>query len=357
MGTDDDNSLAMKALIKKRADPGLWLEDVALPSLEPNDVLIRVDRTSLNTSDIQVYRWDDWAQKNVQTPVVIGSQFVGEVVALGANATDFSPGELVGAQQHIVCGRCRHCLAGRRHLCADVLQVGIHRHGCLAEYIALPISNVWHHREDIDRDTACVFEPFCRAVHTTLSFPVAGQDILITGAGPTGLMAMAMARHAGAHHVVLTDLNDYRLELARSMGATRAVNIRNASLKDLQLELGMVEGFDVGLETSGNPLAMRDIIDNVRHGGGIAMLSFPPESMSVGWSKIIGNQLTLKGTFCRDVYEEWHKTTVMLDNGLSIKPVITHHFHYTEWEKAFELVAMANTGKVVLHWRPDDARA
>jgi threonine 3-dehydrogenase len=340
----------MKALVKREAKPGLWLEDVPVPKIGINDVLIRVDRTGICGTDLHIYNWDAWAQKTIPVPMVVGHEFVGEVVEVGANVTDFFPGEIVSGEGHVVCGRCRNCLAGRRHLCKDTKGIGVNRPGAFAEYIALPMTNVWHHKKEIDREVAAVFDPFGNAVHTALSFPVLGEDVLITGAGPIGIMAAGIVKHAGARFIVITDVNDYRLELARKMGATVALNVRNGSLQEVQQRLGMKEGFDVGLEMSGNPAAFRDMIDSMCHGGKIAMLGIPSEQMSIDWNKVVFNMLTIKGIYGREMYETWYKMTVMLESGLDIKPVITHRFRSTEYEKGFEVMKSGQSGKVILDW-------
>jgi threonine 3-dehydrogenase len=341
----------MKALVKKESKPGLWLEDVPVPKFGINDVLIRVDRTGICGTDLHIYNWDAWAQATIPVPMVVGHEFVGEVVEVGANVTDFFPGEIVSGEGHVVCGRCRNCLAGRRHLCKDTKGIGVNRPGAFADYIALPMTNVWHHKRDIDREVAAIFDPFGNAVHTALSFPVLGEDVLITGAGPIGIMAAGIAKHAGARFIVITDVNDYRLELARRMGATVVLNVRNGSLEDVQQKLGMKEGFDVGLEMSGNPAAFRDMIDNMCHGGKIAMLGIPSEQMPIDWNKVVFNMLTIKGIYGREMYETWYKMTVMLESGLNIKPVITHRFRCTEYEKGFEVMKSGQSGKVILEWK------
>ncbi len=316
----------MRALVKAHAEPGLWLEDVPEPEIGINDVLIRVDRTGICGTDLHISNWDAWAQKTIPVGLVIGHEFVGEVVEVGANVTDFAPGDLVSGEGHLVCGRCRNCMAGRRHLCAHTDGIGVSRTGAFAEYIALPMTNVWHHGKNIDRDVASIFDPFGNAVHTALSFPVLGEDVLITGAGPIGQMAAAVVRHAGARHVVITDVNPDRLELARKMGVTRAVDVSQEDLADVQKELGMEEGFDVGLEMSGNASALRDMIANMSHGGKIAMLGIPPEEFAIDWNQVVFNMLTIKGIYGREMYETWYKMTVMLQSGLDISPVITHRF-------------------------------
>jgi len=340
----------VKALVKSRREPGLWLEDVDVPAIGINDVLIRVLRTGICGTDVHIYKWDDWSQNTIPVPMVIGHEFVGRIVEVGSNVTDFFPGELVSGEGHVVCGRCRNCLAGRRHLCAATMGVGVNRPGAFAEYIALPMSNVWHHHESIPLDVAAIFDPFGNAVHTALSFPVLGEDVLITGAGPIGIMAAAVVRHAGARFTVITDVNPYRLELARRMGVTRAVNASESRLGDVQKELGMTEGFDVGLEMSGSSAAFRDMIANMSHGARIAMLGIPSEAMTIDWRTVIFNMLTIKGIYGREMYETWYKMTVMLQSGLDITPVITHRYHYTEFEKGFAAMMSGNSGKVVLSW-------
>jgi threonine 3-dehydrogenase len=340
----------MKALVKSKAKPGLWLEDAPKPAIGINDVLIRVDRTGICGTDVHIYKWDAWAQKTIPVPMVVGHEFVGEIVEVGSNVTDFHAGDVVSGEGHVVCGRCRNCLAGRRHLCADTKGIGVNRPGAFAEYLALPMTNVWHHSNGIDRDVASIFDPFGNAVHTALSFPVLGEDVLITGAGPIGIMAAAIVKHAGARFVVVTDVNDYRLALAKKMGATVALNVKNGSLADAQEQLGMKEGFDVGLEMSGNPAAFRDMIDHMCHGGKIAMLGIPSGEMPIDWNKVVFNMLTIKGIYGREMYETWYQMTVMLQSGLDIKPVITHRFHYSEYEKAFDVMMSGQSGKVILNW-------
>ena len=340
----------MKALIKKESKPGLWLEDVAEPRIGINDVLIRVDRTGICGTDLHVYDWNAWARQTIPVPLTVGHEFVGEVIEVGSNVADFHPGDIVSAEGHVVCGRCRNCLAGRRHLCKNTQGIGVNRPGAFAEYIAVPMTNVWHHKDGIDRDIASIFDPFGNALHTALTFDVLGEDVLITGAGPIGIMAAAAVKHAGARFVVITDVNDYRLELARRMGVTLALDIKNGTLRDAQKQLGMKEGFDVGLEMSGNPAAFRDMIENMCHGGKIAMLGIPSEPIDINWNTVIFNMLTIKGIYGREMYETWYKMTVMLESGLDIKPVITHRYHYTEFEKGFEVMHTGQSGKVVLNW-------
>jgi threonine 3-dehydrogenase len=340
----------MKALVKAQPKPGLWLDQVAVPSIGINDVLIRVQKTGICGTDLHIYKWDAWAQQTIPVPMVVGHEFVGEVAEVGSNVTDFQPGDLVSAEGHVVCGRCRNCLAGRRHLCKDTQGIGVNRPGAFAEFISVPMTNVWHHRPDIDRDVAAIFDPFGNAVHTALSFDVLGEDVLITGAGPIGMMAAAVAKHAGARFVVVTDMNDYRLTLAKKMGATVAHNVKTGGLREVQKQLGMKEGFDVGLEMSGNPQAFRDLIDNMAHGGKIAMLGIPSEPIAIDWNKVVFNMLTIKGIYGREMYETWYKMSVMLESGLDIKPVITHRFPCTEFEKGFEAMLSGQSGKVILDW-------
>jgi threonine 3-dehydrogenase len=340
----------MKALTKKLAEPGLWLEDVPEPKIGINDVLIRVKKASICGTDIHIYNWDDWAKKTIPVPMVIGHEFVGEIVEVGSNVLDFHPGQIVSGEGHVVCGRCRNCLAGRRHLCAHTSGVGVNRPGAFAEYISLPMSNIWVHWPEIDLETACIFDPFGNAVHTALTFPVLGEDVLITGAGPIGLMALGVVRHAGARYTVITDVNPNRLELARQMGASRAVDVRNTVLADVQHELGMKEGFDVGLEMSGNPQALRDMIANMSHGGRIAMLGIPSGAIAIDWNTVIFSMLTIKGIYGREMYETWYKMSVMLQSGLDIRPVITHRFQYSEFEQAFEVMRTGKAGKVIMNW-------
>ena len=340
----------MKALVKKESTPGLWLEDVEKPAPGLNDVLIRVHKTGICGTDLHIYNWDAWAQKTIPVPMVVGHEFVGEVVETGSNVTDFFPGEIVSGEGHVVCGRCRNCLAGRRHLCAHTVGVGVNRPGAFAEYLALPMTNVWHHDSNIDQDVASIFDPFGNAAHTALSFPVLGEDVLITGAGPIGIMAAAIVKHAGARHVVITDVNEYRLDLARKMGVTQALNVNQGSLKEAQKELGMAEGFDIGLEMSGNPAAFRDMIDSMCHGGKIAMLGIPSEPFAIDWNKVVFNMLTIKGIYGREMYETWYKMTVMLQSGLDLNPVITHRFDYPDFEKGFEVMNSGQSGKVILNW-------
>ena len=340
----------MQALVKSKREPGLWLGEVDVPKIGINDVLIKVLRTGICGTDVHIYKWNQWAQETIPVPMTIGHEFVGRIVETGSNVADFFPGDLVSGEGHVVCGRCRNCLAGRRNLCAHTQGVGVNRPGAYAEYIALPMTNIWRHHESVPLDVAAIFDPFGNAVHNALSFPVLGEDVLITGAGPIGIMAAAVARHAGARYTVITDVNPYRLDLARKLGVTLAVNVGETSLPDVQKQLGMTEGFDVGLEMSGSPAAFRDMIANMSHGARIAMLGIPSEEISIDWHTVIFNMLTIKGIYGREMYETWYKMTVMLQSGLDITPVITHRFPYTEFERGFEAMLSGNSGKVVLSW-------
>jgi threonine 3-dehydrogenase len=340
----------MQALVKARPEPGLWLEQVDVPEVGINDVLIRVKRASICGTDVHIWNWDEWAQKTIPAPMVVGHEFVGEIVEVGANVADFFPGDIVSAEGHVVCGRCRNCLAGRRHLCARTMGVGVNRPGCFADYVSVPMTNVWHHDRSIPLEVAGIFDPFGNAVHTALSFDVLGEDVLITGAGPIGIMAAAVVRHAGARHVVITDVNPYRLDLARKMGVTCAVDVRQRKLAEIQRELDMKEGFDVGLEMSGNASALRDLIANMCHGGKIALLGIPDGQTAIDWNPVIFNMLTIKGIYGREMYETWYKMTVMLQSGLDISGVITHRFHYRDYEQAFDVMRSGNSGKIILEW-------
>ncbi|HXT36108.1 MAG TPA: L-threonine 3-dehydrogenase [Chloroflexota bacterium] len=340
----------MKALVKRKQELGLWLEDVPEPTIGINDLLIRVLRTGICGTDLHIYQWDAWAQRTIPTPLIVGHEFVGQVVTVGENVNDFHPGDIVSGEGHLVCGRCRNCMAGRRHLCAHTRGIGVNRDGAFAEYIALPMTNIWHHAPGIDLDVAAIFDPFGNAVHTALTFPVLGEDVLITGAGPIGVMAAAVARHAGARHIVITDLNQYRLGLARKLGVTRAVDVRETSLAAIQSELGMQEGFDVGLEMSGNPAALRDMVANLAHGGRIAMLGVPSTEIAIDWNLVVFNMLTIKGIYGREMYETWYMMTVMLQSGLDISPVITHRFGFEEYQTAFAAAASGQAGKIILRW-------
>ncbi|MEC7557696.1 MAG: L-threonine 3-dehydrogenase [Planctomycetota bacterium] len=340
----------MKALVKAKSEPGLWLEEVPVPEFGIDDVLIRVERTGICGTDLHIYEWDEWAQKTVPVPMVIGHEFVGSIVEVGDNVKDFRPGDIVSGEGHVVCGHCRNCLAGRRHLCKDTQGIGVNRPGAFAEYIALPKTNVWYHDQSIDRDVQAIFDPYGNAVHTALSYSVLGEDVLITGAGPIGVMAAAVVRHAGARFVVVTDVNPYRLELARRMGATHTVDVRTDSVADAQVKLDMKEGFDVGLEMSGQPAALEEMIANMCHGGRIAILGIPSERIAIDWHAVIFNMLTIKGIYGREMYETWYHMTVMLQSGLDIGGVITHRLDWSQYEEGFGAMQSGECGKVVLDW-------
>jgi threonine 3-dehydrogenase len=340
----------MQALVKSKREPGLWLEEIPQPAIGINDVLIRVRRAGICGTDLHIYNWDEWAQRTIPVPMAIGHEFAGEIVQVGSSVTDFHPGDLVSGEGHVVCGHCRNCQAGRRHLCANILGVGVNRPGAFAEYNAMPMTNLWRHKEGVDVDVAAIFDPFGNAVHTALSFPVLGEDVLITGAGPIGIMAAAVVKHAAARHVVITDKNPYRLKLARNMGVSCAVDTAQIPLAEVQKNLGMQEGFDVGLEMSGHGSALREMIANMSHGAKIAMLGIPTREIAIDWTTVVFNMLTIKGIYGREMYETWYKMSVMLECGLDIRPVITHRFPYQEYEQAFEVMRSGNAGKVIIEW-------
>ena len=339
----------MKALVKRKAEKGLWLEEVDEPKTGINDVLIKVIKTSICGTDLHIYKWDQWSQKNVKIPTVIGHEFVGKIVKTGSNVHDFKTGDIVSAEGHVVCGRCRNCLAGRRHLCNNPSGIGVNRDGAFAEYISVPVTNIWYCDKNIPLEVLSCFDPLGNAVHTTLSYNVVGEDVLITGAGPIGCMAAAIARQIGARYVVVTDINPYRLELAKKMGATLALDARKEKITDAQKKLGMKEGFDVALEMSGSSEAFRDMLSNMSHGGKIALLGILPPT-EIDWDYVIFNGLTIKGIYGREMYETWYKVTMLLQCGLDIRPLITHRFHYTEFEKGFEVMSSGNCSKVILNW-------
>ncbi|MEA2609634.1 MAG: threonine 3-dehydrogenase [Chloroflexota bacterium] len=340
----------MLALVKAEPGPGLHLRDVPVPAVGINDVLIRVRKTGICGTDLHIESWDPWAARTIKPPLVVGHEFVGEIVEVGANVDDFNPGDIVSGEGHVVCGRCRHCLAGRRNLCAKAVGLGVGRDGAFAEYVSLPMTNVWHHWPGIDEEVAAIFDPFGNAVHTALAFPVLGEDVLVSGAGPIGLMATAVARHAGARHVVVSEPNAYRRELALRMGATLAVDPAERVLTDLFPELDMVEGFDVALEMSGNPAALRSAIAAMAHGGGVAILGIPSEEIALDVNAIVFKMLTLRGIYGREMYETWYKMTVMLQSGLDITPVITNRFGFRDFEAAFAAARAGDSGKVIMDW-------
>ncbi|MGN9817917.1 L-threonine 3-dehydrogenase [Streptomyces sp. SD11] len=340
----------MKALVKEKAEPGLRLMDVPEPVVGPGDVLIKVLRTGICGTDLHIRNWDGWAQQTVKAPLVLGHEFVGEVVEMGRDVAEIAVGDRVSGEGHLVCGKCRNCQAGRRHLCRATVGLGVGRDGAFAEYVALPASNVWVHRVPVDLDIAAIFDPFGNAVHTALSFPLVGEDVLITGAGPIGLMAAAVAKHAGARHVVVTDVSEDRLELARKIGVTLALNVAESGIADGQRALGLREGFDVGLEMSGNPVAMRDMLANMTHGGKIAMLGLPSEEFAVDWSRIVTSMITIKGIYGREMFETWYAMSVLLEGGLDLAPVITGRYGHRDFEAAFAAAASGRGGKVILDW-------
>jgi len=339
----------MKALIKEKSEPGLWMDDVPVPEIGPNDVLIKIHKTAICGTDIHIFNWDRWAQKTIKTPMVIGHEFVGIVEKIGDNVHDVEIGELVSGEGHIVCGQCRNCRAGRRHLCTEPKCIGVDRTGAFAEYLSIPVSNVWHCDPNIPTDILTCFDPFGNAVHTTLSYDLVGEDVLITGAGPIGCMAIAVAKYAGARYVVITDVNLYRLELAKKMGPTLTLDARNDRIEDAAKQLGMKEGFDVGLEMSGNPEAFQDMLANMCHGGKIALLGIMPQT-AIDWDYVVFNGLTIKGIYGREMFETWYKATMMIQGGMDLTPLITHRYHYTDYAEAFEVMRSGESGKVILNW-------
>ena len=340
----------MKALVKSRPERGIWMEDVPQPDFGPNDVLIRVKKTAVCGTDIHIYNWDEWAQKTIDVPMVTGHEFMGEIVATGSEVRGYTQGIRVSGEGHITCGFCRNCRAGRRHLCMHSVGIGVSRAGCFAEYLSMPASNLFTLTDDIDDNLAAILDPMGNATHTALSFDLVGEDVLITGAGPIGIMAAAVARHAGARHIVITDVNDYRLNLAREMGVTRALNVTRRSVSDCMKELGMKEGFDVGMEMSGNPQAFETLLESMHHGGRVAVLGIPPADMAIDWNQVIFKGLILKGIYGREMFETWYKNASMLQSGLDIAPIITHEFDAADYAQAFEMMASGNSGKVILNW-------
>ncbi|MEM8548488.1 MAG: L-threonine 3-dehydrogenase [Pseudomonadota bacterium] len=340
----------MKALTKKHAEPGIWLEDVPEPAIGPNDVLIRIQRTAICGTDMHIYHWDDWARQTIPVPMTVGHEFSGTIVACGTEVRGFAEGDRVSAEGHITCGVCRNCRAGRRHLCINTVGVGVDRPGAFAEYLAVPAFNVFKLPDAITDDMAAILDPLGNATHTALSFDLVGEDVLITGAGPIGVMAVAIARYAGARHIVITDVNDYRLGLAEALGASVTVNVANTSLDSVMASLGMTEGFDVGLEMSGNPTALRDLLRVMHHGGNVALLGIPPGDTAIDWIHVIFKGLTLKGIYGREMFETWYKMTSMLQSGLDLGPIITHHYPVDDFQAAFDTMASGQSGKVILDW-------
>jgi len=340
----------MRALIKAKAEPGIWLEQTRRPEIGHNDVLIKVHRTAICGTDIHIYKWDEWAQKTIPVPMVVGHEFAGEIVEIGIEVRGYEVGDRVSAEGHVTCGVCRNCRAGRRHLCRSAIGIGVNRPGCFAEYIAVPAFNIFKLPDAISDDMGAILDPFGNATHTALSFDLVGEDVLITGAGPIGIMAVAIARHVGARHIVITDINDYRLNLASKMGASVALNVKKGSIDEVMKDLGMEEGFDVGMEMSGNPLAFRDLLRTMHHGGKVAVLGIPPEEMSVDWNEIIFKGLIIKGIYGREMFETWYKMSSMLQSGLKLDAMITHRFAVDDFHEAFELMASGQSGKIVLNW-------
>ncbi|WP_108652574.1 L-threonine 3-dehydrogenase [Dongshaea marina] len=340
----------MKALSKLESAKGIWMTDVPEPELGHNDLLIKINKTAICGTDVHIYNWDEWSQRTIPVPMVVGHEYAGEVVAIGQEVRGFKIGDRVSGEGHITCGHCRNCRAGRTHLCRNTIGVGVNRPGCFAEYLVIPAFNAFKLPDEISDDLAAIFDPFGNAVHTALSFDLVGEDVLITGAGPIGIMAAAVAKHVGARHVVITDMNEYRLDLARKMGVTRAVNVTKEDLKGVMKELGMTEGFDVGLEMSGAPAAFRSMLDTMTHGGKIAMLGIPPSDMHIDWDKVIFKGLFIKGIYGREMFETWYKMAALIQSGLDISPIITHHYDIDDFQKGFDAMCSGQSGKVVLDW-------
>ena len=340
----------MKALVKAKREVGIWMQRQHKPDVGPNDVLIRIRKTAICGTDVHIYNWDQWSQKTIPVPMTIGHEFAGVVVQVGSHVAGFAEGDRVSGEGHITCGHCRNCRAGKRHLCRNTVGVGVNRPGCFAEFLSIPASNAFKLPADISDDVAAFLDPLGNAAHTALSFNLVGEDVLITGAGPIGCMAAAIARHVGARHVVITDVNEYRLDLARRMGATRAVNVSNEAIRGVMEDLHMTEGFDVGMEMSGNPQAFRDLLEAMNHGGRVAMLGIPPGDVAIDWGKVIFKGLELKGVYGREMFETWYKMTAMLQSGLDVSPVLTHHFPIDEFQAGFDVMRSGNSGKVVLDW-------
>ena len=340
----------MKALVKAKREPGIWMQDQPIPEVGPNDVRIRVRKTAICGTDVHIYNWDHWAQETIPVPMTVGHEFVGEIVEIGSHVAGFREGQRVSGEGHITCGHCRNCRAGKRHLCRNTRGVGVNRPGCFAEFLVIPASNAFPLPDSISDDVASFLDPLGNATHTALSFDLVGEDVLITGAGPIGCMAVAIAKHVGARHVVITDVNEYRLDLARKLGATRAVDVRSQKIKDVMADLGMTEGFDVGMEMSGNGRAFRDLLGHMNHGGHVALLGIPPDEVAIDWNDVIFKGLVLKGIYGREMFETWYKMVSMLQSGLDIAPIITHHFAATDYDEAFEVMRSGQSGKVVLDW-------
>jgi threonine 3-dehydrogenase len=341
----------MKSLVKAKAEKGIWLQDTPKPEVGHNDLLIKIRKTAICGTDMHIYNWDEWSQNTIPVPMVVGHEYVGEVVGMGEEVRGFALGDRVSGEGHITCGHCRNCRAGRRHLCRNTEGVGVNRPGAFAEYLVIPAFNAFKIPDNISDDLASIFDPFGNAVHTALSFDLVGEDVLITGAGPIGIMAAAVAKHVGARHVVVTDINPYRLELARKMGATRAVDVSQENLQDVMNELGMTEGFDVGLEMSGVPVALRDMLNKMNHGGKIAMLGIPPQDVAIDWNQVIFKGLVIKGIYGREMFETWYKMASLLQSGLDLSPIITHTFSVDDFQKGFDTMGSGQSGKVILDWQ------
>lgn len=340
----------MKALSKLKAEPGIWMTDVPKPELGHNDVMIKIRKTAICGTDVHIYNWDEWSQKTIPVPMVVGHEYIGEIVAIGQEVKGFKIGDRVSGEGHITCGHCRNCRGGRTHLCRNTIGVGVNREGCFAEYLVIPAFNAFKIPDNIPDEIAAIFDPFGNAVHTALSFDLVGEDVLVSGAGPIGIMAAAVCRHVGARHVVITDVNDYRLELAKKMGVSRAVNVSRENLKDVMTELGMKEGFDVALEVSGSPAAFQTMLDTMNHGGRIALLGIPPASMATDWSQVIFKGLFIKGIYGREMFETWYKMATLIQSGLDLSPIITHQFSINEFQKGFDIMRSGQSGKVILNW-------
>ncbi|WP_273844408.1 L-threonine 3-dehydrogenase [Providencia rettgeri] len=340
----------MKALSKLKAEPGIWMTDVPKPELGHNDVMIKIRKTAICGTDVHIYNWDEWSQKTIPVPMVVGHEYIGEIVAIGQEVKGFKIGDRVSGEGHITCGHCRNCRGGRTHLCRNTIGVGVNREGCFAEYLVIPAFNAFKIPDNIPDEIAAIFDPFGNAVHTALSFDLVGEDVLVSGAGPIGIMAAAVCRHVGARHVVITDVNDYRLELAKKMGVSRAVNVSRENLKDVMNELGMKEGFDVALEVSGAPAAFQTMLDTMNHGGRIALLGIPPASMATDWSQVIFKGVFIKGIYGREMFETWYKMATLIQSGLDLSPIITHQFPIDEFQKGFDIMRSGQAGKVILNW-------
>lgn len=340
----------MKALCKIKKEPGIWMTDIPVPEIGVNDVLVKIKKTAICGTDIHIYNWDDWAQATIPVPMAIGHEFMGEIVSIGSEVSGFKVGDRVSGEGHITCGHCRRCRAGKRHLCRNTIGIGVNRQGCFAEYLSIPASNVFLLSEKISDDVAAILDPLGNATHTALSFDLVGEDVLITGAGPIGIMAVAIAKHAGARYVVISDINDYRLNLAKKMGADRVVNVQREAIRDVMAPLGIKEGFDVGLEMSGNPQAFNDLLETMNHGGHVAILGIPPKETAIDWNQVIFKGLILKGVYGREMFETWYKMSSLIQSGLDLTPVITHHFSVDDFQKGFDVMRGGESGKVILSW-------